>query len=59
MRYKIGDTCPKTGNYRWDGYTDGTYTPEPTEKEKIIPLEKGETFPPIKSAGKGAYWRSV
>lgn len=59
MRYKTGDKAPSTGNYRWDGYTDGTSTPRPTTEELIIRLSAGETFPPIKSCNKGAYWKAA
>jgi hypothetical protein len=55
-RYKTGDIAPAKAWYDWDGYTDGTRTPNPTSEEKRIPLEKGEKLPPIKSCNKGAYW---
>jgi hypothetical protein len=55
-RYKTGEECPKTGRYRFDGYTDGTSTPQPTTDEMVIPLSKGENFPPIRSQNK-ACWR--
>ncbi|AKQ63678.1 hypothetical protein A176_000590 [Myxococcus hansupus] len=56
-RYKTGDICESTGRYTFDGYTDGTTSPPVTAEERIIPLSKGETFPPIKSSKKGAYWK--
>jgi len=56
-RYKTGQECPKTGNYAFDGYLDGTWSPSPTANESNIPLSKGETFPPIKSANKGCWWK--
>jgi hypothetical protein len=55
-RFKTGDICTTTGYYTFDGYTDGTSWPSPTSEERFIPLDKNETFPPIKSAKKGAYW---
>jgi len=55
-RFETGEKCTQTGTYRFDGYTDGTSTPSPTAEEREIPLEKGETFPPIRSSGK-ACWR--
>lgn len=55
-RYKTGDISPAKAWYDWDGYTDGTNWPSPTAEERRIPLEKGETFSPIRSANKGAYW---
>jgi len=54
--YKTGQEAPKTQNYSWVKYTDWTITPSPTNEEKIIPLSKGEVFPPINSCDKGAYW---
>lgn len=57
--YKTGDTAPQTGRYQFVRYTDGTTTPSPTPDERIIPLSRGETFPPIRSCNKGAYWRLV
>ena len=55
-RYKTGDIAPAKAWYNWDDYTDGTRRPGPTEEERRIPLETGETFPPIRSCNKGAYW---
>jgi hypothetical protein len=56
-RYKTGDTAPRTGTYDFDGYVDGTKSPTPTVEEQRIPLSIGETFPPVRSAKKAAYWR--
>ena len=58
-RFKTGETCIVSGRYRFDGYTDGTWTPSPTAEEMEIPLTKGETFPPIRSSGKGCWWKLV
>jgi hypothetical protein len=55
--YKTGDTAPHSGSYRFVKYTDGTTYPSPTPEERVINLTKGETFPPIRSAGKGAWWK--
>ena len=55
-RYKTGQICPKRGTYRFDGYLDGKQTPAPTAEERRIPLDKGDTFPPIRSANKGCWW---
>ncbi|RKG61268.1 YjzC family protein [Corallococcus sp. CA054B] len=57
--YKTGDTYETSGDYAFDGYTDGTESPPVTQEERIIPLDKDETFPPIKSSKKGAYWTKV
>lgn len=56
MLYKTGEKAPKTQNYNWVKYTDGTTTPSPTSEEKIIPLDKWDTFPPINSSDKWAIW---
>lgn len=58
-RYKTGDTCEATGRYAFDGYSDGLGGPPVTAEERIIPLSRGETFPPIKSQSRGAYWTLV
>lgn len=58
-RFKTGETCITTGSYRFDGYTDGSWTPAPTEEEKVIQLTVGETFPPIRSAEKACWWKLI
>ena len=55
--YKTGEEAPKTGTYNWVKYTDDTVSPTPTPNELQIRLEQGEKFPPIRSAGKAAWWR--
>lgn len=57
QRFKTGENCPTGGIYTFDGYTDGTTSPAPTQEERVIQLDKNETFPPIKSSKKGAYWK--
>ena len=54
---KTGETCTQAGTYNWVRYTDGTTTPAPTHNERTIRLTYGETFPPIRSCNKGAYWQ--
>lgn len=56
-RFKTGQTAPVNGVYIFDGYVDGTTTPSPTNEERVIPLSRGETFPPVRSANKAAYWK--
>ena len=56
-RFKTGDKCVTSGDYAFDGYTDGSKTPAPTPNEQSIPLRAGETFPPVKSSQKGAWWK--
>lgn len=56
-RSKTGEKCTTTGSYVFDGYVDGTTTPAPTSNERVIPLRSGETFPPVRSANKAAFWK--
>lgn len=56
-RFKTGQKSPANAYFAWDGYTDGTRTPSPTTEEEKIKLDNGETFPPINSCDKGAYWK--
>lgn len=55
-RYKTGEKSPSNSTYRFDGYTMGLWSPEPTQEEKVIQLTTGETFPPIRSANKACWW---
>lgn len=55
IRYKTGETCVVTGQYLFDRYVDGTFTPSPTTEERRIPLSTSETFPPIRSSNKACY----
>lgn len=57
--YRTGEKAPATGTYEFDGYLDGTQTPQPTAEERTIQLTKDETFPPIRSAGKSCRWKKV
>lgn len=57
--YKTGDKAPQTGRYRFVRYTDNTTSPAPTQEERVISLTRGETFPPIRSCNKGAYWAAM
>ncbi len=59
MRYKTGETCNAAGNYRFDGYLDGTETPAPAPEERVIPMKTGFPFPAVRSAGKAAWWRKI
>ncbi len=58
-RFKTGQTCDTTGTYDFDGYTDGTSYPAPTAEERQIKLSRYETFPPVRSSGKAAWWKLV
>lgn len=56
-RFETGTKCTTSGSYVFDGYTDGTNSPSPTQEERVISLKNGETFPPIKSQNKAAWWK--
>ncbi len=57
--YKTGQTAPQTGRYRFIRYVDGSMYPSPTAEESVIPLSRGETFPPVRSSNKAAWWQLV
>lgn len=59
IRCRTGQSCPKSGVYRFDGYLDGTNLPAPHPGEREIPLAEHNTAPPIHSANKGCYWLLV
>lgn len=56
-KFKTGQTCETSGTYDFDSYVDGSTSPAPTSEERRIPLSKGETFPPVRSSGKAAWWK--
>ena len=56
MRYKTGEVCPLSGHYKFVAHTDGSVGCHETLDERDIPMRQGETFPPVKHCGKGAYW---
>jgi len=54
-----GETCTRSGHYKFSGHMDGSVGCHPTLDEQDIPMHEGKTFPPIKSCGKGAIWTWV
>lgn len=58
-RFRTGQTSPYTSRFRFDGYLDGTSTPAPSAEERVIPMDKGDTFPPIRSTNKGCWWMRI
>ena len=58
-RFRTGQTCTISGGYEFDGYTDGSSSPAPQAAERQIPVSRGETFPPIRSAAKGCWWKLI
>lgn len=59
VRKKTGQNCDVKGRYAFDGYVDGSTSPAPTADERVIPMDRGDTFPPIKSAQKACWWRLI
>ena len=57
VRGRTGERCTVSGRYEFDGYTDGTRSPEPRPEERKIPLAINNIFPPIRSSGKGCHWK--
>jgi len=56
-KFKTGEKCTISGSYVFDGYTSGPSSPQPTQEERVIPLTRNETFPPIRSTERGAWWK--
>ncbi len=56
-RFSTNDINPVSGVFIFDGYIAGAGAAAPTAEERVIPLAKGGTFPPIRSSGKSAYWK--
>jgi hypothetical protein len=57
-RFHTSQKCETSGSYVFDGYyPNGETKPSPTEEERVEPMLKGNTFPPIKSQEKSAYWK--
>lgn len=55
-RKKTGEECQYEGDYEFDGYVESPQYPKPTPDESEIPMEVGETFPPVKSTERAAWW---
>ena len=56
---KTGEKATVSGFYAYQRPEDGKIGCNPTPEEQVIPLEKGETAPPVKSCGVSATWRLV
>lgn len=56
---KTGETAEISGDYAHMGNPNGTTSCSPTTEEKIIPLDKGDTAPPVKSCEEPALWKLV
>ena len=53
---KTGEICQVSGNYKWSGHADGSITCGVTHEEYVIPMERGNPFPPTRHCEKGAFW---
>lgn len=59
-RFKTGEKAPESAMYAYDGpASTDRISCLPTPEERVIPLDRGETFPPVKSCGSAAYWRKI
>lgn len=56
-RFHTGQKCETKGSYVFDGYMDGSHSPQPTNEERVIPMTVGDSFPPIRSTNKSAWWK--
>jgi YjzC-like protein len=54
--FHTGQKVSKSGTYNFAGHMSTDSTCQPTEEEKIMPLSKGETFPPCQRCDSSAYW---
>ncbi|WNG29344.1 YjzC family protein [Cystobacter fuscus] len=57
QEFKTGAKCEAKGMYTFVRYVDNPQAPAPTSNERDIPLDKGDTFPPIRSQNRAAWWR--
>ncbi len=57
--YRTGMICCAYGMYAFAGYQDRTVTAAPTREELTIPLDPGDTFPPIRSAEASCFWKYI
>jgi hypothetical protein len=57
QEFKTGAKCETKGDYTFVRYVDNPQAPLPTMDERTIPLDKGDTFPPIRSQNRAAWWR--
>jgi hypothetical protein len=59
QEFKTGAKCEAKGRYAFVRYVDNPQAPAPTIDEREIPLDKGDTFPPIRSQNRAAWWRLI
>lgn len=56
---RTGEKADISGLYVHMGNPNGKTSCSPTSEERIIPLEKGDTAPPVKSCAEPAIWKLV
>lgn len=56
-RFITGMVCTRSGIYVFDTYADHSSDPLPESDEKTITMRYGHIFPPVRSAGKSAWWK--
>jgi hypothetical protein len=59
IRKRTGERCEISGVYSFDGYLDGTSYPAPSAQERREPIAQHNIFPPIRSTGKGCWWKLI
>ena len=53
-----GKKAKVSGYYQYDGPIEGKNVRcAPTPEEQVIPLDQGDTAPPVKSCGDSAKWK--
>jgi hypothetical protein len=57
VRFITGMECTRPGIYVFDRYADHTTDPKPASDEMFLSMKRGQIFPPVRSAGKSAWWR--
>jgi hypothetical protein len=57
--YKTGDKAPEKGEYKFVRFVNSSVNCTPTTNERSIPMDRGDTFPPIKTCNAAAWWRKA
>lgn len=57
VRFITGMPCVRPGIYVFDVYADHSQEPVPALDEIAITMKRGHIFPPVRSAGKSAWWK--
>jgi hypothetical protein len=58
--FESGEICTHSGQYDFDGYVDGRWTPRPLFLDELqVQLEIGQVFPRVLSVDKPCCWTLV